>query len=517
MKKKVVESSRSEVADTEPGHRSAEQALDSAYEKYRSIFQYAPVGIYQATPEGRFLFVNPAFASMLGYASPEEMISKVTRPNRELYVSGEDIQGLFRDLDRTGEASNVEIRLKNKSGEVFWASINARAVKDPGGNTLYYDGFVADITERKQAEQALRQNEEMLSAIFRSLTDVIFLCDKGFNVLWANEAARKLFGPDIVGRKCRKVFAGPGDGPAVMECVKMCLADGRVHEREISLKTPNGPMEFWNTVNVVSRGKEGRPQTVISILRDVTEKKALQAEAMRAAQLASLGELAAGVAHEINNPINAIINLAQILEDDLVETGAGSDLPARIIKEGRRISTIVGNLLSFARKESQRTKPVEPAKLIDDALGLTRAQMQKQGIRILVDLAKDLPLVMARGQELQQVFLNILSNARHALNQRYPGQDPDKIIRITGEKAGRGKKSVVRLVFEDHGTGIPSEVLDRVFDPFFSTKPKGVGTGLGLSISYKIIQAHDGKMQVQSKPGVNTRVIVDLPAKKSES
>jgi signal transduction histidine kinase len=239
--------------------------------------------------------------------------------------------------------------------------------------------------------------------------------------------------------------------------------------------------------------------------------KRLEAETLRAAQLASLGELAASVAHEINNPINGIINYAQIMHDRPGDEALVADAAARIIAEGERIAQIVRSLLSYSRSEKKAPGPVDLRQLVDETLYLTGIQLRKEGIYLELDIPEDTPLVRARPQELKQVFLNIISNARQALNLKYPGEDPNKMLAIRVDKVKTVDGGRVALGFVDHGPGIPPEDITRVCDPFFTTKPESRGTGLGLSISFQILQDLGGALHFESKPGEYTRVVVELP------
>jgi signal transduction histidine kinase len=239
----------------------------------------------------------------------------------------------------------------------------------------------------------------------------------------------------------------------------------------------------------------------------------LQKETLRAAHLASIGELAAGVAHEINNPINGIINYAQILVDEGSRGNGEREIPNRIIKEGERIAVIVRSLLSFAKERKGGKAPVDVREILSDTLALSETLLRKDGIILKVDMPVDLPRITAHFQQIQQVFLNVLNNARHALNQKYPGHDKNKTLEIAGEAPMTHGGRQVRVTFHDRGVGIPTDQIDKVFDPFFTTKPQGIGTGLGLSISHGIITDHGGKLLIQSVEGEFTRVQIQLPAK----
>jgi nitrogen-specific signal transduction histidine kinase/CheY-like chemotaxis protein len=369
---------------------------------------------------------------------------------------------------------------------------------------------------RCQAEAALRESERenrRLSREFRTLLDNIpdslTLLDADLNVIWANRGTARMLGRSL---------EGPTDGHCSQlwpECsarkencpVRRSFQSGRP---EVAL-VKAGLEKFWGVRAFPVLSKEGRVANVIKMVSDNSHQLLLKEEANRAAHLASLGELAAGVAHEINNPINGIINYAQILADQWAEHSDQQEIVGEIISEGERIALIVRNLLAFAKGQPEGKNPVAVEDILAAALALTKSQLAKDCIRLMVDMSPDLPPVLGHLQQIQQVVLNIISNARYALNQKYPGSHEDKIFHIQTQSKTVGKRSFVCLIFCDHGTGIPEGILHKIMDPFFSTKPNGAGTGLGLSISHGIVRDHDGRIEIDSVPGSHTRVMVDLP------
>lgn len=255
--------------------------------------------------------------------------------------------------------------------------------------------------------------------------------------------------------------------------------------------------------------------TANAALRDeVAEKLAFQAETVRAAHLASLGELSAGVAHEINNPINGIINCAQILVNRCSGHQKEKDICEMIISEGKRVANIVQALLSFAREREGEKRPVHLNSIMADSLALTAAHLRRDNVKLTVDIPYDLPVVVAHHQQIQQVFLNLINNSHYALNQRYPKGSAAKSMNISAERVSMNQREFVRVTFLDNGTGIPSDIQDKVMNPFFSTKPEDKGTGLGLSISHGIIVDHGGRLSIESKEGEFTKVVIDLPVGK---
>jgi two-component system, NtrC family, sensor kinase len=246
---------------------------------------------------------------------------------------------------------------------------------------------------------------------------------------------------------------------------------------------------------------------------DITEKMGLQAEATQICRLASLGELAAGIAHEITNPVTGIINYGQILINECSAESMENDIGKRIVKEGERIGHMVKTLLSYARDdERQRRKPTPVPAILAESIVLTQGQIRKEGIDLKMDLPDDLPEVNVVFQQIQRCFINIISNARYALNEKYPGRHRNKLLRITGEKVIISDRAHVRIVFHDQGVGISSHELPMLTKAFFSTKPLGKGTGLGLNITDRIITDHGGFLSFESLEGEFTKVIIDLPA-----
>jgi PAS domain S-box-containing protein len=378
-----------------------------------------------------------------------------------------------------------------------------------------------EVAERRDVESLLMKSEKKFKGLvqeFHSVLDAIpealLLIDRDMKVRWANRAAAVLAGKegdDLVGEYCFSLLeetSAPCDKCHALESFQTGESRGT------QFSTPDG--RFWDVSTLPIKNDRGRIERAILTYKDITENLTLQAEAMRAGHLASLGELAAGVAHEINNPVNGIINYAQILIDDPRDESAVRGISGRIMKEGNRIARIVKNLLSFARDNEEQKHALSIIAVLADSLALTETIIRKNGIHLRVDCPDDLPEIIGHGQQIQQVFLNVINNARYALNKKHSGSDPEKCFDITGEAIIVNGSPIVRLTFRDQGTGIPADIVDKIFHPFFSTKPGGEGTGLGLSISHSIISNHDGMMHIESVEGEYTKVIIDLPARSGQ-
>jgi signal transduction histidine kinase len=327
--------------------------------------------------------------------------------------------------------------------------------------------------------------------------------------MWANKAAAAAFGNAITKltkQHCYKICCDSRSPCEKCPAMRSFLS-GKAEHTQIS----NHRGRLLDIRAFPIKDESGKVKNVIEVSSDITEKRNLEAEATRTRHLASLGELAAGVAHEINNPINNIINYAQILLDEYEKEKRDTGIVERIIKDGDRIAIIVRSLLSFARLRTEEKVYVKLHEILSDTLSLINSQINKEGIKLKVDIPPNLPELIVHPQQIQQVFLNLISNSRFALNQKYPGDHKDKILKINCDKAIIDGVPHVIITFHDWGTGIPDHILDKVVDPFFSTKSSIMGTGLGLSISHGIISEHGGKLLIDSVEGEFTNIIIQIP------
>ncbi len=372
--------------------------------------------------------------------------------------------------------------------------------------------FGIDITERIQANQELKQAVAQWENIFSAIQDPALIVSIDSKILDANPAtftAARKSRSEVIGKQlCDIVHL---ERLTESTCPLEDLVKSR-HSRILETELRGLHGSYLLTVSPLKL-RNNTMDAALLVARDLTEEGLMKAEAMRSSQLAAVGELAAGVAHEINNPINGIINYAQIILDEPNDPD-NNDLLTRVIKEGKRIASIVSNLLDFSRRREDSPESVSIKTIIDNSLELVQHRFKNDLIQIILDLPEDLPFVYCNAPQIQQVFLNILSNGRYALNKKYAHQDPNKIFTITGEFLKRNDQEYVRLTLTDNGTGIEHDIIDRVFDPFYSTKPTGEGTGLGLSISHGLIQDNKGHLRIQTTPGESTSLIVDLPVSK---
>jgi PAS domain S-box-containing protein len=365
------------------------------------------------------------------------------------------------------------------------------------------------ISERKHAEETLRKYESIVSTSH----DLMGLIGRGYVYEAVNQSFLKAHSKkreEIVGRTVPEVV---GEDRFQLE-IKPRL------DQAFSGKTINYVMTYdflgigrrTMSVNYFPMYEEaGKVEGVVLNIRDITEAQKMEERLIQSQKMESIGTLAGGVAHEINNPINGIMNYAQLIIDRVNKISPAVELAGEIIHESERIASIVRNLLTFARHENQIQGSEHISDILSSVLSLIRTVIRHDQIDLEVDIEEGLPPLSCRSQQIQQVLMNLLTNARDALNERYPEYGPEKRIRVMARLVKKENKKIIRTTVEDYGVGILPSIIDKIFDPFFTTKTKKLGTGLGLSISYGIIKDHGGVLIAESEPGIFTRFHMDLP------
>ncbi|MHB9008249.1 MAG: PAS domain S-box protein [Limisphaerales bacterium] len=459
---------------------------------------------------------------VFGY-EPNEVV-----PTRELFYSHvhpDDrarISEAVRHALATGQRYEIEHRIRRRDGAERVVLEQAEIRADANGRPTQMIGALQDVTERKRLQSELVGRERQLNAFFRSATTGMVLFDRNLRYLRVNEAMAELNGLPCeahVGRTLAEV--APLLAPLIEPILRQVLATGEpVLNVEITTERhghPGVPRNAEESFFPVA-GDQGTPEGVGAVVVDVTVRKrldaerlAMEAQLLQQQRLESVGTLASGVAHEINNPINGIMNYAQLIQDRLEPGSPLTEFSQEILHETQRVATIVRNLLTFSRNERQSRSPARMVDIIEATLSLIRTVIRRDQISIEVDVPPDLPELRCRSQQIQQVLMNLMTNARDALNERYAGHDPDKILRVEARLIEIEGRQHIRVTVEDHGAGISPAVRQRMFDPFFTTKPRDQGTGLGLSISHGIVKDHRGTLSVESEPGRFTRLHLDLP------
>lgn len=521
--------------------KTTESALRHSEQQLRTFFETAPVGIFTTTIDGRHRFSNAANAVIHGYASPEEFERAVGDNTRDLFVGPAAFEELVRRLRRDGAVENFETRHRKKDGSVIWIAIWANLRRDPDGEAMHIEGFCIDITERKKAEQDIREAREDLNCIVNAIADPIFVKDERHRFRLVNDALCTLVGrprAEILGRTDTDFF--PQEQVDVFWQVDdHVLATGLENVSEERIITAQGETRTVVTKKTRSVDALGK-KSVVGVVRDVTERLRLQEMMIQSEKMASVGGLAAGMAHEINNPLSSILQAAQVclmqLDPELPANREGAaacgctveavrcylekrrvfKFLAGIKEAGNRAAGIVSSMLEFSRKSESRRAPVDINAVVDRSVELasTDYDLKKnydfRHINIIRRYAEGLPEITCTRTEIEQVILNLLKNAAQAMAGQSPEQVPPTIVLGTSRT-----ETGVRIEVSDNGPGMADAVRRRVFEPFFTTKEPGLGTGLGLAVSYFIVTAnHGGAIRVDSEPGRGATFVIELPGGK---
>lgn len=511
-----------------------ERALRASEEKYRSIFDNAPIGIFRTTFAGRFLEANTTLARMVGYDSSAELIRHVEDVGTDLYYEPRFKSMLREALLDTPSRASMEVEFKRRDGSRFYAFINASLQFDRHGQPAFIDGTIEDINERKRSEEKYR-------VIFQDSNDAIFLI-KDNRIVDCNPRTLAIFNCPLE----RMLGHSPGefsppaqpDGRAssvlaaeMIERARQGLphtfewqhqgCDGRIFATEVTLSV----MDMFSE------------EYVVGFLRDISDRKAMQELMVQTEKMMSVGGLAAGMAHELNNPLGVILQSVQNMERRLSTSLPKNNSVARelglnletldeymrargidgyiegIREAGDRAAKIIRTMLDFSRRSQSARATCQVHEMLDTALGLAandydlKRKYDFKSIIIERDYALSNDSVECTETEIVQVFLNIIKNAAQAMSLRGDRTEPPALRLRT-----RPLPNAVRIEITDNGPGMDDELRRRVFEPFITTKPPGEGTGLGLSVAYFIItQKHRGLISAERAPGGGTTFIIELP------
>ena len=486
----------------------AEEALHESEERFRSLYENSSIGIYRTTPDGRILLANPALVAMLGYSSFAELARK--NLDRDFFEPLYPRSTFIDKVEKEGEIRGLESAWKRKDGSFIYVRESARAIRDMHDKTLYYDGTVEDITERKSVEEALMESEEKFRNLAEQSPNIIFI-NVGGRIAYTNSRAVEMMGysrEELYSPQFDFMTLSAPEYRGDMNANFAKHVQGlEVPPIEYVILTKNGkPINAILTTRLIDfRGEKA----ILGTITDITERKKadeerrrLEEKAQIASRLAAVGEMAAGIAHEINNPLTSVIGFSELLMEQELPADVMEEI--KIIADGsRRVADIVKRLLTFARQNKPARTGLNINALIDNTLKMRTYVLQTANISVYTCYDQDLPWIAADPGQLQQVFLNLIVNAEHAMKSAHNGGQ----LSIITER----RDNHIRIVFRDNGPGIPPENLGRLFEPFFTTKGPGEGTGLGLSLSHSIVLEHGGEIWAESEPGQGAIFIVELP------
>ncbi|OLE11114.1 MAG: hypothetical protein AUG89_10605 [Acidobacteria bacterium 13_1_20CM_4_56_7] len=454
-----------------------------AERRYRELFDNIQEGLFFCSPDGRFIEVNEALVRMLGRSSRGELLH--CDPRQEVFPSPEQHEALFADMERQGHLRNREAVLKRKDGSLVYVLINAFAVPGAHGQVSQYRGLMLDISGLKAYQSELQRERDFSGKILNNTQSLILVADTAGLVSYANRRWQGMGyeQTEILGKPLESLIA-PSSADALHQAYAAVLSGNQVDNLELQiLRVDHRPGQFSVNLSPM-RDDQGQVNSIVVVMSDVTDASSLQSKLMHAEKMAAVGQLVSGVAHEVNNPLTAILGFADLLmENTDVPESARKDLRV-ILQEAQRTKQIVQNLLSFARQMPPQRKPVQLNPILKRTVQLRSYDLQSRGVSVTENLRDHLPFIIGDSHQLQQVFLNILNNAYDAVRDKTEGP------RI--EISTACKDDHVEVTFRDNGSGISQ--AERIFDPFFTTKRVGEGTGLGLSICYGIVKEHGGEI-----------------------
>lgn len=473
-----------------------------AERRYRELFDNIQEGLFFCSPDGRFIEVNDALVRMLGRSSREELLHCDAR--QEVFSSPEHHAALFDEMERHGALHNRSAVLKRKDGSAVYVLINAFAVRNAQGVISQYRGLILDITGLKSYQSELQRERDFSGKILNNTQSLILVTDTAGLVSYANRRCQVMGYEQeaIIGQPLSNLIA-PTSSDAFADAYAAILAGNQVDNLDLQILRGDRRIGQFSVNMSPMRDDQGQVSSIVVVMSDVTEASALQSKLLHTEKMAAVGQLVSGVAHEVNNPLTAILGFADLLmENSEVPESARKDLRV-ILQEAQRTKQIVQNLLSFARQMPPQRKPIQLNPILKRTVQLRAYDLQSRGVSVAENLRDHLPFVIGDAHQLQQVFLNILNNAYDAV--REIAQSPR--IEISTSCNGDG----VEISFRDNGCGISQP--ERIFDPFFTTKQVGEGTGLGLSICYGIVKEHGGEIFCENNAdGRGATFTVRLPA-----
>ena len=496
--------------------KMTERALRESESKYRSVVENAAEGIL-VVQDGQFKYANDRLIQFSQYTREEarrlvterSFIDLIYPDDREMVLENYRVRAAGGDT-----SGQYEFRWLDKDGSVRWAEIRVSGFMWEGRPAALC--LITNLTAHKKADEALAMSEQKYRLLADNALDVIWTTNMDLEVDYISPSVRYLIGrsPEEIMNMYRQKALTPEaigiseeDARRIGEGMHTLLGDPtRAQAFELELRHQDGFTAWIEIKMIVMRDRSGKAAGILGIVRDISHQKKITQRLISADRLASLGEMAAGLAHEVNNPLTAVMGFAYLLQQNPdTPPEIRNDVEA-IYREGKRAAEVIKNFLIFARGQKPEKQAIYINDIVEGVLRLRHSQMEKENIEVLLNLADDLPAIQGDVSQLQQVFLNIILNAEYFM---YRSHRRGKLTLDTTLADGG-----VKVTIADDGPGIPPDRLNRVFDPFYTTKDVGEGTGLGLSICHGIVREHGGEIYAESVPGGGAAFTVELPVGK---
>ncbi len=491
-------------------HRKTRELISSEL-KTRAIVTTVGEGIITTGQDLRVRFVNQEFCKIFGYSEDELIGRNITVLMPEKYRAAH-LAGVKRYLTENSAkilGRRLELEGLRKDGAVFPLEIRVEQTFPRESGERLFTAAIRDITERKQAEEAMLESEEKYRDLFDKSKDAVYITSREGEFIDVNRAALDLFGytkEEMLKSDVLKIYFNPEDREKFQKEIEK---KGYVRDYEIQFQKKDGTRLDCLTTATVRKDADGSILGYQGISRDVTREKILQQQLIQSEKLSSIGTFISGIAHELNNPLTSILGFSQKLMDSKNMPKEAMDDLETISKQSKRTAKIVHELLKFSRTHKAGKVNLDVNNTVESILDFYSHTFTSDNIELKRDLSFDLPKVFADSNQLQQVFTNIIVNAYH------------EIKKVDGQKALTVKTMAtderVFIIFENSGLPIPEEAIGKIFDPFFTTKEVGKGTGLGLYVSYGIIKDHGGDIKAENIGNSGVRFTVSLPFAKEKA
>jgi PAS domain S-box-containing protein len=471
--------------------------------RFTELFQSLREGIFFSTPDGKILDANPALVKILGYATKEEL---QTRHLRELYQDPTVRDALMKELDREGAVQNREIVFLRKDNKPIYCLASGFAIRDVAGRMVQTQGTIVDITERRAIEKKLHTEQEFVRGLIDSFPDMVAVFDRDKRFTYVSPRVREVLGvepKDFIGQPIG--WRSDPENAAELRNMLDSVISGVKNQATLEFRTRHagGDRKTMRVNAAPLLDESGKLTGVVASVRDITELELAIANSSQQEKFAAMGQMLTGAAHELNNPLTAILGVS-----DLLRESATDQLFRRqanlVYDQARRAAAIVQSLLAFSRPPSQNRPQLRLDEILRQALKLQEASLRQKNIAVALDFPNGIPRVEGDSKLLVQVFVNIITNAEKAISDCRDHGSLSISAALVGNR--------VRVSLTDDGPGISPGDVGKIFDPFFTTKRPGGNPGLGLTICLAIVKEHGGTIEVQSSPGSNATFSVYLPA-----
>ena len=493
------------------------QAEDALLEKERflqNVFDGIQDGISVLDPELNIIRVNQWMEKL--YSDHKPLIGKKCY---EVYQQRESICPWCPSVKaiKTGEPQNEIVPYPTEENPEGWIDLSAYPMKDAQGRVSAVIEYVKDITDRKRAEEALRESEEKYRTVLETSLDPIVVYDMEGKVTFFNPAFTRIFGWTLEERLGKKMdlFVPEETWPETQKMIEKVLAGENFAGFETLRYTKEKNIVHVNMSAAIYKDQNGKPIGSVINLRDITEQKKLEGQLHHALKMESIGTLAGGIAHDFNNILGIVLGNTELAMDDVPEWNPARLNLEEILKASLRAKDVVRQLLSFARKTQLEKKPTDIIPIVKDSLKLLRSSIPTS-IELRQNIAENVAAIMADPTQINQVLINLCTNADHSMPDGGVIEVTLKNVALDEDTAAQHADLTpgwyVNLAVSDTGHGISQEEIDRIFDPYFTTKELGKGTGMGLAVVHGIVKGHNGLITVQSEIGKGTTFSMVFPA-----